>query len=264
MKIDLIEKDVSGGKISIEKIKSNLDSHTEIDLEISGLRQDSLEFLIKNYSNRLNKVRFFKCPRLEDLSPLEELVKASEINIWWNQKASILWDVSKNKSLKTLHLTDFKKTTNLDSVSISQTIEELEVDGGMWNKNTYDSLDPLINMPKLRILGFGAKLKDNRIEPISQIRNLEEISFHSNLFKSEQIAWLKAKLPTDIKSDILVPFENYSADPSNGEIIEVLIHGKRKPFVNIKENPQKFENYVTKFNNLYQHYLNNPDVAEPI
>ena len=264
MKIDLVEKELSGGKISIESIKRNLAPHEKIDLKISGLRQNTLEFLIKNYSNQINKVNFFKCPRLEDLSPLEELVKTSEIIIWWNQQAPNFWDVSKNKTLKLLHLIDFKKTSNLESISTSQTVEELELDGGMWSKNTYETLDPLVNMLKLRILVFGAKLKDNRIEPISQIQNLEEILFPSNLFKTEQIAWLKARLSADIKSDILMPFEIYSADPTTEEIIEVLIHGKRKPFDNIQENPQKFENYVNKFNSLYQYYLKNPKENEPI
>lgn len=264
MKIDLIEKELSGGKVSLEKIKRNLELFEYIDLEISGLRQDTFEFLINNYSNQIKTVTFFKCPKLEDLTPLEELSKTSEIKIWWNQKASNFWDVSKNKSLKALHLTDFKRTTNLDCLSKSQTIENLEIDGGMWSKNTYETLDPLIKMTKLKNLGFGAKLKDNRIEPISHIQNLEEISFPSNLFKSEQIAWLKARLPSGIKSHILAPYQDFTTDPSTGETIEVLINGKRKPFVNIQENPKKFENYVIEFNNAYQYYLNNPNEAEPI
>jgi len=106
--IKLIEPDLSGGKISKETIQK-LENTTAKKLTITGLRQDTFEYLINNFAQQFESIEFWKCPRVEDLSALEDLKNIQRIKWFWNQKSTKLWNCSKNKSLKTLVLHDFKK-----------------------------------------------------------------------------------------------------------------------------------------------------------
>lgn len=52
--------DIGGGTISKEEIDS-LANYPDIDVvTISGLRQDTFEYFIKNYGKQLRAIRFFK------------------------------------------------------------------------------------------------------------------------------------------------------------------------------------------------------------
>jgi len=125
----------------------------------------------------------------------------------------------------------------------------------MWTRNKYDSLDPLSNLIKLKSLALEADITDNRITPIANIQNLENLEFPPNLFSTEKIAWLKARIGHKVKSRHLSAYIDYGD--------EVIIMGKRKPFVNPKTQEKKFNNYVNKFNDLVNYYIEHPKLEEP-
>lgn len=65
--------DIGGGTISKEEIDS-LTNYPDIDVvTISGLRQDTFEYFIKNYGKQLRAIRFFKNKFVEDWSLLGTL-----------------------------------------------------------------------------------------------------------------------------------------------------------------------------------------------
>ncbi|RHW75238.1 hypothetical protein [Colwellia sp. RSH04] len=259
MEVNLIQSDTNGGKITSEKIDLIANCDEVSNLKISGLHQDTLEYLINNYARKIHKIELFKCPKVEDLSPLEDLISAKVIVVWWNQKAKTLWDVSKNKCLKKLQLTDLQKVHNLDELSNSTTIENIHIQSGMWKANLYETIEPISSIKNLTSFGFAANIQDNRIEPISKIEKLQELWLPPKQFKMEQLTWLKAKLPSSVKSDVLAPFKE-NADL--GDV--VLFNGKRKPFVNRIQHPDKFRKLIKKFEDSYNFYLKNQDAIEPI
>ncbi|EMO55167.1 hypothetical protein LEP1GSC172_2292 [Leptospira noguchii] len=60
--LNLIEDDISGGKILKERmdtIKSNPHAKT---IQISGLRQDTFDYFIENYASQFEAIYFWKCP----------------------------------------------------------------------------------------------------------------------------------------------------------------------------------------------------------
>ena len=79
--------------------------NTEI-LEISGMNQKSLEFFVHNYGKSYRYLYFFKSQLINDFSPLEDLEKLEEISIYYNIRADKLWDFRKNRSLKTISISD--------------------------------------------------------------------------------------------------------------------------------------------------------------
>ncbi len=129
--LKLVEPELSGGKISKETIEE-IESSSAVELTISGLRQDTFEFLLKNFGAQFETINFWKCPKVEDLSPLESLSTIRKITWFWNQKTTTLWDLSKNCALNELHLRDFPKVKTIDQISNTINLERIELEGGMW------------------------------------------------------------------------------------------------------------------------------------
>ena len=264
--LKLIEKDLTGGKITKETI-SQIEQSEASELSISGLRQDTFEYLISNYGDKFTRLNFWKCPRVEDLSPLESLYKVEAIDWFWNQKCTGLWDLSKNTSLKLLHLRDFHKVKTIAELSKSKSLEEIDLDGGMWRKSEIDSLEPLSEIPTLKSLCISTKLLDKRVEPIVRMRSLEEIFFPTNMFTTEQIAWLTSKIGERVKSDVLAAYRDlgrHSYTNRKGEHIDTLVIGKRKPFLDSQQSGAMLKKYVDKFNELLKIYTENPGLSEPL
>ena len=115
--INLCEPDITGGKISSDKIDSLSDIEGD-KIEISGLRQDTFEHLVNNHGIRITEISFFKCPRITDLSPLENLANVEKVHYYWNQKAEFLWDASKNKKLYEVSLLNFLRISDFEKAGI--------------------------------------------------------------------------------------------------------------------------------------------------
>lgn len=258
--IRLVEPEMTGGKISKSTIDT-LQSTDKTELKISGLRQDTLEYLVSRYGNQFTKIEFFKCPRVQDLSCLEELSNVQQISWFWNQQATQLWDLSKNGRLTMLDLNDFKKVENIDGLVRSKTLQHLELDVGIWGKWAIDSLDVLTHIDTLEVLYFNTRPKDGCIAPIARIKRLKELGFANKIFTTEQIAWLTARLSGQVQSDNLSAYIKYD-DWGMGN--NILIAGRRKPFLNEEKDAEKLVKYVAKFDVLVQKYTNNPELPEPV
>ena len=107
--IDLRQKDVDGGKITIEQIDTIRQYPDAKLIIISGLEQKTFEYLINEYGKQFKVISFWKNKGVEDLSSLSELVEIEYITYFFNQKATKLWNMSTNKALKGLELDDFTK-----------------------------------------------------------------------------------------------------------------------------------------------------------
>jgi hypothetical protein len=260
--VNLIQKEIGGGKISKKQIDdSNLSKGKVI---ISGLNQDTFEYLIQHYGNNLIELELFKCPRIEDYTPLEACPNIETITIFWNQKAKNFWNCEPNKRLKSLIINDCIHIHTLDLIAKSKSLINLSFGNTVWPKTKLNTLSPLKNMKSLESLTLTLnKIVDRSIEPISKIVNLKKLNFPSNLFSTEQVAWLKAHLKTNIESKVLsfgFPFQ-YSI---NDKIYtKFRIVGKRKPVLDNTEI-NHIKQYEDDFNEYFIKYKNNPKIPEPI
>ena len=205
--INLIENDLSGGKISKSRIDTLDDLEGEDILTVSGLVQDTFEYLIQKFGHKFRVINFWKCPRVEDFSPIESLENIEYITYFWNQRVTRLWNFKKTPKLLGLRFDDFTRLNSLIDLEDASSLVELGFGNKVWSKYKVDSLAPLATLTDLEHLSISAKkIADERIEPIAALKNLKTLTFPTNLFTTEQVAWLKARLPNTVESSVLNAF----------------------------------------------------------
>ncbi len=169
--------------------------------------------------------------------------------------------MTRNFSLKGLSINDFSKLHNIDDIVTAPNLEFFDFGNMVWNTMTLDTLKPLAGT-KLRYLQFNAKkIIDNDITPIANIKTLEELNFPTNLFETEQIAWLTAKL-VNVKSSSLGPYhmidEPLEWKSSSGiKMKDTFIHGKGKPFLDSHLDKKRIDKYVQEFERMVKKFNSN-------
>jgi len=126
----------------------------------------------------------------KDLTILETLDKTETIILNWNTKSTSLWDISKNKGLKALEITDFSKLEEIDQLSLATQISDLTLGGGHDKPLKIKTIKPLAGLKNLKYLGLtNLKIADDTLQPIGQLKNLEILEI-SNQFETREYAWL--------------------------------------------------------------------------
>ena len=80
-------------------------------IEICGITQEGFEHFCRKYGRTYRCIRLFKCQHISDFSPLGDLPDLEYVDVYWNIRSEKLWDMSRNMSLKALHISDCKKIT---------------------------------------------------------------------------------------------------------------------------------------------------------
>ena len=223
-------------------------SHKEIC--ISGLNQKYFEYFCSNFAKKFEIIQFCHCNLIKDFSPLELLDKVHFITIDWNNKATKLWNMSKNISLKGLYFNDLMKIDTLDGIEFAPSLTELFIDQGPDVKLFLKTLTPLVNCYCLKELDIRISgILDESALPIIKIKSLEKANFRSNLFETEQFAMLAAKL----KSVKLSPNEPFYVCEHLNTKKNVLIVGKNKPWLD--KNSKKIKQYENEWNEYIKKYM---------
>jgi hypothetical protein len=247
-------RDISGGIITFEEIDkfSEIDSNEKI--RVSGLRQDTFEYFIQTQAYRFNVIMFWKNKLVKDWSLLSTLKSAVFIGYFHNQRIDRMWDMTENIALEGLYISDFTRLHTLKGIEKAPKLERLSFGDAIWDKSVLEDLNPLENS-RLKEFSFSGKsIKTEDISIYTKMPELEVLDFRSNLYTTEQLAWLVAKLP-NVNGFSLRPyieFDRNSSDMSK----DVLICGKRKPFLSSIEDTQKIKAYVDKFEKLVAQYRN--------
>lgn len=250
--IDLIQSETNGGKCDRSQF-SAIDRNTEATtLRISGLGQRDLEHLVTTYGGRFTAIEFWKCPRLEDLTPLEDLPDLRMVSFFWNQRATHLWNLARTPHLGALRLDSFLRLHRLDDLPAGQALDDVCLADSIWPKSTFETLEPLADLTGLRSLTLKPKrIDDNRIQPLGALTALEELNISTNLFTTEQFAWLRSRLPATVGSRALNPLRHLKEpwDPA-GKSGDVLLVGKRKPCLNSETDAARIRRHVQKFHRM--------------
>jgi hypothetical protein len=230
------------------------------EVAIAGLTQDTFEYFVENYGQQFKVIIFWKCPLVGSLKSMESLDQVEYIVYFWNQRAEHLWDFSKTKALKGFCYDDFRRMHDISEIAGAPALEELEFGDRVWAKYILNTLGPLQECPALKNLAFSAKrIVDGKIEPLAHLKQLEQLSFSSKLFSTEQVAWLKAHLPDTFVSKVLNAYWTMDKPLTfSGKDIDTVIVGKRKPLLSAVADQARISRYVAQFSEMHQWFLENP------
>jgi hypothetical protein len=261
-RLEIFQREVGGGKATLADL-DRIDAHPEaIALAISGLDQPMFERLISRYASRFSALHFWKCPRLADLTPLESLPTLTHVAFYWNQRTARLWNFAKTPGLQGLQFDDFSRLRDLAELEYATSLTELRFGNMIWPKATFTSLDPLRHLATLRALSFDAKrIDDGRVQPLAALQQLDALGFPAHQFTTEQVAWLRARLPDSLRSPALLPFRTLvkPLPSSKGPQKDVLLVGKRKPFLNSIVHASRISRHVDEFQRMVEDFRQHPE-----
>lgn len=250
------EMDIGGGKITVADI-DKLKFHPDADaVTISGLRQDTFEYFIETYGKQLKAIRFFKNKFIEDLSPLGTLPQLEYIYLSLNQRAASLWNMTNNLSLTGLCIEDFSRLSSIKEVKTAPSLRDFRIGNAAYKKAIINSLMQLAGMKLERLSFNGSAIADNDLSFLAELPRLRTFDFPTNVFTTEQVAWIAANFP-QLEGFAIGAKRDCSLFESNKNLVLVpgtIIIGKRKQTMIIKGNEAKIERYISAFNKLKQQY----------
>lgn len=223
--------------------------NTEI-LEISGMNQKSLEYFVHNYGKSYRYLYFFKSQLINDFSPLEDLEKLEEISIYYNIRADKLWDFRKNRSLKTISISDAKKLTlKPDLLKSSPVMETVIFSGSTFNNYPMESLACFSDMPALKNLWLdNIRLNNKNMDVLKTLPSLERFDFDAGMLTTEEIAWIVAKFP-NLSGKCLCAYNKEDA-----LLNDVRVCGFKKPGLDLPQHQKRLNKYIEQFNALVEKY----------
>ena len=236
-----------------------IEDHPEATaLRVEGLDQDSFEMLVDRYGERFSALGLWKCPRIEDLTPLETMTKLTHVVVFWNQRATRLWNLTATPALTGLHLTDFKRLRSLDDLADGRGLEELEI-GDMPGSSGFvvESLEPLANLTELRFLSLVVRVADGRVQPLGALQRLKLLRSPINRWTTDQCAWLRAHLPADCEGRVLQAIEQRE-NPSGDRGVRIV--GKRKPSLSATDDAHRIARYVAQYDELVTRFRSDPSL----
>jgi hypothetical protein len=257
----LIQPEVGGGRTDASGL-AVIEQHPRARaLEVSGLDQRTFEHLVTDYGAQFDAIRFWKCPRITDLTPLEDLPGLRLVSFYWNQRTTRLWDLSRNPRLAGLHFDDLTRLHDLADLRQGTALRELEFGDAVWSTSTFESLEPLAGLDRLQSLTFSAKrIDDGRIQPLGALSNLQQLGCPANLFTTQQVAWLRARLPESVRSDSLgaiLPLRRPLE--LGGRSRDVRLVGRRKPFLNSITDARRIARHVEEFDRAVADFRAHPE-----
>ncbi len=253
--------DIGGGKTTIADIDvlrndSNIDT-----VSISGLNQQTFEYFISTYGNQLRAIRFFKNKAVDDLSLLGTLPQLEYVYFFHNQKTTKLWDMSNNVSLIGLCIEDFSRLYSIQGIETAPSLKEFSIGNAIWSTTIIESFNPLKNTMIEKLSFTGKAISDNDLSFLSHMPRLKEFNFATNLFTTEQVAWIVSNFPhlngfaLKARHDcMLCDRKLYDTSGIISDVPSTIIVGKRKPALNITGNEAKIAKYESKFEELKKQY----------
>ena len=254
--------DIGGGRISVGEIYV-LAEHPEAEaVRVTGLRQDTFEYFIKTYGQRLRAIHFFKNKLVEDWSLLGTLPKLEYVYWFANQRINRLWDMRGNTALKGLCVSDFTRLHSIEGIQTAPALRYFCFKDAVWDTSEVESFSPLAHTGVTHLM-FGAKrITDGSLEFLEKMPSLELFDFPLNQFTTEQAAWAVANFPNLNGYGLCAKRDDtvYKSGP-NGEHLELpgaYIVGKRKPALAYEKDAARIHRYVNQFEELKEKYRGVP------
>ncbi|MFD3445888.1 hypothetical protein ACFDTO_14945 [Microbacteriaceae bacterium 4G12] len=189
--------------------------------------------------------------RVADLSMLQKLSNLKELYMCWNTKNTDLWDLSYNKNLTSLLIEEFSKLEDLTPIKDGIHLQSLYLSGGIVKALHVQTLKPLSNLVNLNKLTLmNIKVKDDSLEPLMNLKEIKELNL-SNQFPTEEYAKLSVVL-SNTKCNFFKPY--VYIESLEGK--DIMVIGKKKPFLNSKTDIAKIQKYEEQFKKIQEQFGN--------
>ena len=246
--INLVQKEVDGGNIQKEQIDSIKDFPEAKSIIISGLKQDTFSYFIKNYGNQFEAISFWKNKMVSDLSELGSLKNIKYINYFFNQKASSLWDMKENNNLIGLGIYDFSKLHTIESIQVAKKLEVFCLGDMVWSKMEIDSFRPIINTNITHFEWCGKKVSDNDFECLSH-NKIEILDINPTQFTLDELTDLLSLFPETLSGSITKPYIT-AGIKENNEYTKYNYLCKHKKACVVGKDDERFLKYLQEYEEM--------------
>jgi hypothetical protein len=255
---NVIAAEIGGGRVTAADLEQLHATPDATAAAVSGLDQATFEHFVAEHAHRYRQIRLWKCPRITDLTPLEDLHGLEVLDIYWNQRSTRLWDLSKTPRLRALALSDIRRLHDLSALADGTALTEMHLGDAVNDVSTYTTLDPLTGLAGLQRLWLVPKaIIDSRIQPLAGLTGLLALRCSLRLFTTEQYAWLRAHLGAHVRSDAL---DGVIRMPHSLGEHDVMVAGKRKPFLNSTAQAARVAKYEAAYALLIATFRADPDL----
>jgi hypothetical protein len=191
----------------------------------------------------VNAPRMDFVANITDLSPLRRCKRLRHLALRDNTRLASLTGLE-GLPLESLILQETRRLTDLGPVKTLRKLRHFEFGGGMGKPYLADSLEPLSELPHLeRLHLLNMRVKRKGLTPLAKCRKLRVLEL-PNMFPVEEFALLAAKLPRT-KCDLFAPWV-----PSTVPGANVMITGRRMPFLHTKRDRARVRKYEERFEQL--------------
>lgn len=113
---------------------------------------------------------------------------------------------------------------------------------------------PLANTDIENFRYNGKAIAENDFSFLKNMNCLKVFDFPTNMFSTEQVAWIAANFPQLEGFALKAKFDCQLHDSSMNQVPGTIIVGKRKPSLIIRGNEKRIEKYVFSFEFLKEKY----------
>lgn len=251
--VSIVQREIDGGKTEKEDIDGLAEYPKAKSLMISGLNQESFEYLIERYGNQFEAISFWKNKSVSDLSPLGDLSNLKYLHFFFNQKAANLWNMERNENLRGLSIYDFSKLHSIEEVVTAPHLNYFSIGNRVWSKMEIESLKPLVRSQILHFAWWGENIGDNDYLCLAD-SHIKRLDMSITRFRIDELARLVAGIP-DLKGQITKPYKECSII-KNGEktTYYLLCKGKRR-LIKGKDD-DKLKKYLEDYDRFVEKYKN--------
>ncbi|MBS1590975.1 MAG: leucine-rich repeat domain-containing protein [Bacteroidetes bacterium] len=247
---DLADFDNTQTSLHLSANAKNIDRLKNLQIEylwLIGAKEKNLQEILSLIQPKYLNLYYLPTT---NLTFLETLNTTQTLILEWNTKTTSLWDLSKNIGLKNLKIIDFPKLNDISQISIAKQLDSFTLQGGINNQLSIQTLKPISVLTNLKYLRLAnLKVFDDTLKYLANLKNLEELSL-SNQFETKEYAWLSSRLP-NVKCDMFQATVATNITNANNEIVwDTMVVGRRKPFLNSKNDKAKIDKYITDFEKL--------------
>ncbi len=246
--INLVQKEVDGGAISFEQIDTIRDFPDSKSIIISGLKQDKFEYFINTYGKQFQAITFWKNKGVSDLSALSLLSDIEYISYFFNQKASKLWDMTNNKKLVGLSLTDFSKLHSLDGIEKASNLEYFRIGNRVEDRMEIESFKPIVDTEIKHFAWSGKCVQDNDFGCLADSK-IEELDICPTQFTLLELAQLLALFPETLKGSITKPYIKGGIKDKDGYTKYFFLCKRKKTCIKGRDD-ERFASYLSEFENI--------------
>ncbi|EJQ36452.1 hypothetical protein IEE_05349 [Bacillus cereus BAG5X1-1] len=248
---DLVEVNNDVQKLSVDGKTKNIELLGKLkikELWVFAVNQKQFDKIMAHVNP---EVLYVYEMRVENLSILQMMSNLRELYLCWNTKNTDLWDFSYNKNLSYLLIEDFSKVEDITPIKDGENLRGFYLGGGITKALNVKTLEPIGDLVRLNELTLmNIKVKDRSLEPLMNLKELKKLNL-SNQFPMEEYAKLSVVLQ-NTECEFFKPYVRMESTEGK----DIMMIGRKRPFLNSKTDVEKIRKYEQEFKNIQEEFRN--------